>query len=32
MHTDAAFRALTRLCFDNIEAFLSGQPTNVVSG
>lgn len=32
MHTDAAFRALTKLCIDNIEAFLSGRPTNVVSG
>ncbi len=32
MHTDAAFRALTKQCFDNIEAFLSGYPTNVVSG
>ena len=32
MHTDAAFRALTERCIDNIEAFLSGHPTNVVSG
>lgn len=32
MHTDAAFRALTKQCIDNIEAFLSGHPTNVVSG
>jgi len=32
MHTDAAFRCLTRLCLDNIEAFLSGHPANVVSG
>ena len=32
MHTAAAFRALTTICFDNIEAFLSGHPVNVVSG
>jgi D-lactate dehydrogenase len=32
MHTDAAFRCLNQVCFDNIEAFLSGRPTNVVSG
>lgn len=32
MHTDAAFRALTKQCIDNIEAFLKGNPTNVVSG
>ena len=32
MHTGAAFRALTKLCLDNVEAFLSGHPTNVVSG
>jgi phosphoglycerate dehydrogenase-like enzyme len=32
MHTDAAFRALTKLCIDNIEVFLSGHPTNVISG
>lgn len=32
MHTDAAFRVLTKQCIDNIEAFLSGHPTNVVSG
>ena len=32
MNTDAAFRALTKICFDNIEAFLSGHPVNVVSG
>jgi lactate dehydrogenase-like 2-hydroxyacid dehydrogenase len=31
MHTDAAFRAGTKLGLDNIEAFLSGHPTNVVS-
>ena len=32
MHTDAAFRCLTRICLDNIEGFLSGHPANVVSG
>jgi len=32
MHTDAAFRALTKLCFDNIEGFLSGHPANVIGG
>jgi phosphoglycerate dehydrogenase-like enzyme len=32
MHPDAAFRALTKLCSDSIEAFLSGHPTNVISG
>jgi phosphoglycerate dehydrogenase-like enzyme len=32
MHTDAAFRTLTQQTIDNIEAFLSGCPTNVVSG
>jgi len=31
MHTDASFRALTRICIDNIEAFLDGCPANVVS-
>lgn len=31
MHTDAAFRALTKQCIDNIEAFLNGNPTNVVT-
>lgn len=31
MHMDAEFRALTKLCIDNVEAFLSGHPTNVVS-
>lgn len=31
MNTDAAMRALTKIGIDNIEAFLSGHPTNVVS-
>lgn len=31
MHTDAAFRALTKQCIDNIEAYLNGNPTNVVT-
>ncbi|MBP7460245.1 MAG: glycerate dehydrogenase [Candidatus Delongbacteria bacterium] len=31
MYTDAAFRTLTRICIDNIEAFLNSQPANVVS-
>ncbi|OGV59457.1 MAG: hypothetical protein A2X45_24080 [Lentisphaerae bacterium GWF2_50_93] len=30
MHTDAAFRTLSKLCIDNIEAFLDGCPANLV--
>jgi phosphoglycerate dehydrogenase-like enzyme len=29
-HTREAFERLTRICLDNVEAFLRGQPTNVV--
>jgi phosphoglycerate dehydrogenase-like enzyme len=31
-HTGEAFARLTDVCLDNIEAYLNGSPTNVVSG
>lgn len=30
-HTQEAFRRLTSICLDNIEAFLKGKPTNVIA-